>query len=160
MSAANVTIHKRNAHGELQLSYEGRVVARGDDFVCVRAIFQGKTRDLGYMYLKQGDVFTEWFYTARWYNIFRIEDVDSGLLKGFYCNLTRPAKITLDSISADDLELDVFVSPAGNTLMLDEDEYAALTLTDNEHANVQRAVLEIKRFVRERLHPFDELPAP
>jgi hypothetical protein len=151
------TVIKRNSDGETTLTYEGRVLERDMHHVCLQARFEGNSRDLGYMYLKQGDVFTEWFYANRWYNVFKVEDRDTGRLKGFYCNLTRPADIQAEYVAADDLELDVFVRPNGKTLLLDEDEYQALALSDHERAQVDAAVSHIKALVARRAGPFASL---
>jgi uncharacterized protein len=148
------TIHKRDEHGRETLSYTGELVTRGEGWVCIRAAFGSASRDLGYIHLKKGDWFTEWFYADRWYNIFRIEDVDTGVLKGWYCNLTRPAEIHADYAAADDLALDLFVHPDGAIRVLDEDEYAVLELTSDEHQAVSAAVEEIRRLVAQREGPF------
>ncbi|MEM9952272.1 MAG: DUF402 domain-containing protein [Chloroflexota bacterium] len=151
------TIYKLNHLGQEELQYTGEVVAQGNDFICVRAIWQPKTLDLGYIVFKQGDVFIEWFYTNRWYNVFKIEDVDSGMCKGYYCNLTRPAIITETSVSSDDLALDIFVTSSGDILRLDDDEYDALNLPAHERQQVEQAVREITTLVQKRQSPFNDL---
>jgi len=156
---SNFTVYKLNHRGETELSYQGSVVERSDNYVCIRAPFTFSTRDLGYVTLKTGDIFTEWFYADRWYNVFRVQDVDSGDLKGYYCNLTRPAVISANAVKAEDLALDVFVRPDGGTLLLDEDEYEALPLTDDERANVRAAVAEIYTLAKQGVSPFDECAA-
>jgi len=152
------TVYKLNYRGEEELSYTGEVIERGEHHVCIRATYRFATRDLGYMTLRKGDHFTEWFYDDRWYNIFRITDVESGMLKGFYCNLTRPAQITETHVKADDLALDIFVKPDGEWLLLDEEEYEALQLPESERAQVQQAIEQIKFRVQQRKAPFDEIP--
>ena len=151
------TVHKRNHLGELELSYEGKVLERSETHVVLQAEFKLKTRDLGYMLLKNGDIFTEWFYSNRWFNIFRVQDVDTGAIKGFYCNITRPAEIHDDYVAADDLALDVFVKPDGETLLLDEDEYNDLPLSETDRQQVQQAVETIYVWVAEKYTPFDDL---
>ncbi|MEL6308379.1 MAG: DUF402 domain-containing protein [Chloroflexota bacterium] len=151
-------VHKRDHAGKIVLSYPAeRILKRTETMICLQAIFQQSTRDLGYVTLKTGDIFTEWFYTDRWYNIFQIEDVDDGALKGFYCNLTRPTIITAESVSADDLELDIFVKPDGTCLILDQDDYDALPLSADEKVQVDRALADIKQKVAARIAPFDTL---
>ncbi len=151
------TVHKRNEHSRETFRYTGEVLERGAGWVCIRAAFGSPSRDLGYINLKHGDWFTEWFYADRWYNVFRIEDVDTGLLKGWYCNLTRPAEIHDDYTAADDLALDLFVHTDGMIRVLDEDEYAALMLTGEEHQAIADAVTEIRRLVAERAAPFEDI---
>ncbi|MCA9914248.1 MAG: DUF402 domain-containing protein [Anaerolineae bacterium] len=152
------TVYKLNHLGEEQLSYEGELLERGEHHVCIRAKFASSSRDLGYVSIQQGDIFTEWFYDDRWYNIFRLQDQTTGALKGFYCNLTRPAQISENSVKADDLALDVFIKPGGEWLLLDEDEYEALHLSAAEDSQVQAAIAHIKQMVQQHIPPFDVLP--
>jgi len=151
------TVHKCDHLGQITLSYTGEVVAQGVGWVCIVAPFGLADRDLGYIVLKQGDSFTEWFYADRYYNVFAIHDRDDGALKGYYCNLTRPAILEANSLRADDLALDLFVAPDGSTRLLDEDEYAALALDDAERQQVALALAELYRLIAARAQPFDAL---
>ncbi len=151
-------IIKRDAHGNDQLSYNGVVRERNDRFLCVEASFALADRDLGYIHLRRGDVFREWFYSDCWFNIFRVQDVESEQVKGWYCNITRPAIIEPHQAAADDLGLDVFVYPDGQTLLLDEDEFDRLGLPLSERQAAWEAVAMIQKMVRTRQHPFDEIP--
>lgn len=151
------TIIKLDARGEYELSYEGVLRERTDSFICIDAVFSFADRDLGYIKLRRGDRFREWFYRDRWYNIFRIGDRDSNTLKGWYCNITRPPVIEPRQISAEDLCLDVFVYPDGRTLLLDEDDFADLSLPADEAEKAWQAVDAIRSLVDERLPPFDEI---
>lgn len=151
------TVIKRDARGNELLSYQGALLEIGADFVCIEAKFALPDRDLGYVALRRGDVWREWFYRERWYNIFRVQDGARGRLKGWYCNITRPAQFGTDWVAADDLCLDVFVYPDGRTLILDEAEFAALALPDTERAAARRAVQQIQQLVRNRQAPFAEI---
>ncbi len=151
------TIIKNDADSNPELSYNGTIREQGDNFVCIDAIFQFSDRDLGYINLRQGDLFTEWFYSDRWYNVFRVQDVDSQQLKGWYCNITRPAIIETTQVAADDLALDVFVYPDGRTILLDEDEFEALNLSEDEQQQALSAVETIRELVMAKQAPFDEI---
>ncbi len=153
-----MTVYKRNDKGAEVFSYEGTVVERGETWVCLRAVFGRSDLDAGYVTFRHGDVMTEWFYTNRWYNIFRLQDVETGQLKGWYCNITRPAVFIGDTVAADDLALDLFVSPDGSALLLDEDEFAALDLSADDRAGSLQAVDRLLEAVDSRMPPFDELP--
>ena len=106
---------------------------------------------------RRGDVFVEWFYTNRWYNVFRVEDGQTSRLKGWYCNITRPAEIGNGYVSADDLALDVFVMPNGNIVLLDEEEFDALDLPSEERMAALRAVETIRQAAARREAPFHEI---
>ncbi|MDE2776297.1 MAG: DUF402 domain-containing protein [Chloroflexota bacterium] len=151
------TIIKLDALGEFELSYEGMLRESTDSYVCIDAVFALPDRDLGYIKLRRGDRFREWFYRDRWYNIFRVEDVESQALKGWYCNITRSPIIGMRRVAAEDLCLDVFVYPDGRTLLLDEDDFADLSLAAHEVEKARQAVDAIRGLVDERLPPFDEI---
>jgi uncharacterized protein len=151
------TVIKRDFLGKQELSYTGTVRQRGENFVCIDAVFTFSDRDLGYVHLRKGDLFTEWFYRDRWYNIFRIQDVHNQQLKGWYCNITRPAEIEPHHVAADDLALDIFVSPDGQTILLDEGEFAELDLSQADIEAAWDAVSNIKQLVDARKAPFDEV---
>ena len=151
-----ITVIKQNSLGEEVWRYDGEVVARAATWVCLRAPFSGTAdRDLGYVVFRVGDIFFEWHYSDRWYNVFAVYDGDSGLLKGWYCNVTRPAILTDDTIRADDLALDLFVWPSRETLLLDEDEFAALDLPPDEQRAAWAAVAAIRQAVAAADPPFD-----
>lgn len=152
-----ITVYKCNAQGKVVWQYSGQVVKVEDNWICLQAPFERPDMDMGYVIFRQGDLFTEWFYTDRWYNVFRIEDVETGLLKGWYCNVTRPAHITQDAVYADDLALDVFVSPNGSIIVLDENEFDELELSTDDRIAALRAVETIRAFVGGRREQFSEI---
>jgi predicted RNA-binding protein associated with RNAse of E/G family len=76
----------------------------------VRAYLTRPAVDLGYMQFAPGDILDEHFYANQWYSIFAVYQHD-GRLRGWYCNVSRPALITATTIHSHDLELDLFVSP-------------------------------------------------
>jgi hypothetical protein len=154
---AGITVYKRNHLGEVVWQYEGVIVDQGETWICLAALFNAPESDMGFVVFRQGDVFTEWFYTDRWYNVFRVEDGRSGELKGWYCNITRPAFITEDSVWAEDLALDIYVMPNGSVILLDEIEFDALSLPIEERIAALRAVESIRLDVRQRITPFEEI---
>lgn len=152
-----ITVYKCDHNGSVVFQYEGTVLDRGETWVCLSAIFNGREADMGFIQFRRGDVFTEWFFADRWYNIFRIEAGDSGQLKGWYCNVTRPAQIEAHCVRADDLALDVFVSPSGMIMLLDEDEFQALDLPADERVAALRAVEAVRDLAARRAPPFHEI---
>ena len=151
------TVIKLDARGDYELSYGGVLRERTDAFICVDAEFKFSDRDLGYIKLRRGDRFREWFYADRWFNIFRVRDGDTNALKGWYCNITRPPVIEARQVAAEDLCLDVFVYPDGRKLLLDEDDFAELNLPKDDVEKAWQAVDAIRRLVEKRLPPFDEI---
>lgn len=153
----NITVEKRDHRGQFVFRYTGEVIAQTAHAVCLAATFGRSDVDIGCVVFRKGDTMTEWFFSDRWYNIFRLQDVGDGRLKGWYCNITRPAVISDDLIYADDLALDVFVSPSGEIVLLDEDEFAALALDVTDRQSAWGAVDALRAQVSARTGAFAEI---
>jgi uncharacterized protein len=154
---APIRVEKRTHTGALAFAYEGDVIERSSTHVCLVATFRRNDVDAGYIIFRKGDTMTEWFFTDRWFNIFHLQDVISGKLKGWYCNITRPALIDDALVAADDLALDVFVSPQGDIQLLDEDEFAALDIDAGTRAAALAAVDALTALVNGRVGTFAEI---
>lgn len=150
------TVYKRDHAGQIIFSYSGVVVQSERRFVCIEAVFTSRDKvdiaDL--LTLVRGDRMLERFYADRWYNIFQVHDGQSDVIKGWYCNITRPAEITEKAVAADDLALDVVVTPSGRFNLLDEDEFEMLDLPPEERAAAWNAVDELRALVNNRQEPF------
>ncbi len=151
-----ITVHKLDPAGSHVTSYPGRVIERLAGGVKLEAYWTRPTLALGYTTFETGDRFIEWFYSDRWYNIFAIYAA-GGALKGWYCNVAEPARITADEISCRDLLLDLWVNPDRTYRALDEEGFARdPTLTDDQRAHAVRALGELRAMVDGRLPPFDD----
>ncbi|MFQ3567912.1 MAG: DUF402 domain-containing protein [Aggregatilineales bacterium] len=150
-----ITVVKNDHEGRFVWQYQGELVARGETWVCLSARFNRDYADIGPAAFRRGDRFVEWFYSDRWYNVFQVFSVDDGHLRGWYCNITRPAVIQASVVASDDLALDVFVAPDGTVHLLDEDEFAALELAAEERAQALDAVETIRAAVAVGSPPFE-----
>ncbi|MGW9287943.1 DUF402 domain-containing protein [Streptomyces albidoflavus] len=113
-------------HGRTKITYPARLLADDGERVTVRAPWAGEgARDFGFVRFERGDVFTEHFWRSRWYAVKEVRDA-AGALKGWYCDVTRPAGLADGVLVVEDLDLDLWVSADGReVLRLDEDEFAA-----------------------------------
>ena len=107
------TVTKLDHDGSEVWSYPATVRRRDAAPVVLEARFNREDMDLGYATFRRNDRFVETFYSDRWYNVFAIYDRDSAALKGWYCNICRPARITDRGVWCDDLALDLWVDPDG-----------------------------------------------
>jgi predicted RNA-binding protein associated with RNAse of E/G family len=148
-----VTVRKLDHAGRQVTAYPGQVLRRDDRAIVLRTGWDRAPLDLGFVVLEPGDRWTEYFYDDRWYNIFEICASD-GRLKGWYCNITRPACISADEVAAEDLALDLWVRPDGEMQVLDEDEFAALLLTSEEREAAQNALAELQAMVAQGVDHF------
>ncbi|MFF0724000.1 DUF402 domain-containing protein [Streptomyces sp. NPDC004134] len=122
------------------LSYPAVVVRDDGNHAVVRAPWAGpKERDAGYVRFEQGDVWTEHFWRDRWYSVKEIRAAD-GRVKGWYCDVARPARVEEDRVTVHDLELDLWLSGDRQTLLrLDEDEFVASGLPEHDPGTAARA---------------------
>lgn len=123
-----ITIIKMNHLEEEVWRYPGRVLTRNAHSILVEARFNHSDVDIHGVLLRENDRFLERYYDDRWYNIMEARDRDDGFLKGWYCNVTRPARITGDRVFYVDLALDLLAYPDGRFLILDQDEFETLDL--------------------------------
>ena len=142
-------ILKCNLQGEETWRYEGHVLAELPDRILIEARFNRVDLPFHGIVLRENDRFVELYFNDRWYNIFEVHDRDDDRIKCWYCNVTRPAKFENGTISYIDLALDLLVYPDGRMLVLDEDEFAALTLDDETQAKARNALEDLERVFRE-----------
>lgn len=137
-------ILKKNLAGEVTWQYEGSVVRRDENSVTIEALFNRDDTPFMEIVLKRNDRFVETFYTDKWYNVFEIYDRDDGMLKGWYCNITKPAMIEDGVVSYIDLALDLWVSADGRQTVLDEDELAELNLSEEFRKEIYAGLHELQ----------------
>lgn len=140
------------------VTYQGTLLRAEPGHIMIHARWDRDALDLGYVVFEPGDHFYEHFYTDRWFNIFEVR-AGAGQLKGWYCNVTRPAFVEGDVLTSEDLELDLFVTPdRAGLLRLDADEFAARSLDASDpaaYAAALAALDELEQMVRSGAAPFD-----
>ncbi|MFK4112632.1 DUF402 domain-containing protein [Streptomyces sp. NPDC002176] len=131
--------------GRTKIRYPAALLTDDGTRVSVRAPWAGEgVRDFGFVRFEPGDVFTEHYWRDRWYAVKEVRAQD-GTLKGWYCDITRPAVRSGTELVVEDLDLDLWVSGDGRTVLrLDEDEFTASGLPerDPEAAAAARSALD------------------
>ncbi|MFL4903205.1 DUF402 domain-containing protein [Streptomyces sp. MMS24-I2-30] len=131
--------------GRTKLRYPAELLQDDGTRIVVRAPFAGgAVRDFGFVRFEPGDVFTEYYWRDRWYAVMEVRD-PAGALKGWYCDIARPAVLTAAELVVEDLDLDLWRSADGTDVRrLDEDEFAesGLTRTDPRAAAAAVAALD------------------
>ncbi len=122
-----IHVRKLRPDGSEVFAWDGEVLRCDEVGIVLRAEFNVDVVELGYTAFRRGDVFIEFYYWERPYNVFQISSAD-GVLQGWYANVGLPA--VLDSEKSElryvDLELDVWARLDGGYLVLDEDDLATL----------------------------------
>ncbi|GAA2561826.1 DUF402 domain-containing protein [Streptomyces levis] len=147
--------------GRTKIRYTGELLADDGNRIAVRAPWAGSgVRDFGFVRFEPGDVFTEYYWRDRWYAVKEVRSA-AGTLKGWYCDVTRPARRSGAELVVEDLDLDLWRSADGTDVRrLDEDEFAAsgLAEADPEAARAALAALdELEALARDG--GFTTLPA-
>lgn len=138
--------------GRVKIRYPAEVVADDGTVVTVRAPWAAPgVRDFGFVRFEPGDVFTEHYWRDRWYAVKEVR-TSTGVLKGWYCDVTRPAVRNGATLTVEDLDLDLWCSADGRTILrLDEDEFTQsdLTTRDPQAASAALAALnELEHLAR------------
>lgn len=123
-----ITVIIYTLQGQERFRYNGRILEQTPGHLLLEAAFTLPDRMAHGIRIAQGDRFVELYLANRWYNIFAIHDRVSADLKAWYCNLCYPPQFGSDTVSYIDLALDLLVYPDGSQIVLDEDEFAELTL--------------------------------
>ena len=154
----SITIHLLKPGKGATITYTGELLRHEPGYMLIHARWERPRLDLGYVAFELGDHFYEHFYTERWYTVFELRS-EAGALKGWYCNISRPARIDGDAIISEDLELDLFVAPDRmQRLRLDLDEFAARGFDRSDptaHAAALAALNELEQMAQAGVPPFD-----
>ena len=139
-----IKVQKNNPAGEVTYEYEGVLLRRDGNSITLEALFNREDMPFMDVVLRKGDRFVEHYYTDRWYNIFAVYDRDDGEIKGWYCNIGKPAVIDDGVVSYVDLALDLWVSVNGKQTVLDQDEFEKLDLNEELSAGALNGLKELK----------------
>ncbi|GAA3793190.1 DUF402 domain-containing protein [Streptomyces phyllanthi] len=150
--------------GRTKIRYPAELLHDDGTRVTVRAPWAGEgVRDFGFVRFEPGDVFTEYYWRDRWYAVKEVRD-GRGTLKGWYCDITRPATVSATpsgtELVVEDLDLDLWRSADGGAVLrLDEDEFAASGLAETapEAASAAMAALDELEALAGRADGFETL---
>ena len=145
---SEITVYKLDEEGTEVWRYTAVLLERQSTFVRLEAPFNRDDLDLGFTLFKRGDRFVETFYSDRWYNVFAVYDRDDYKLKGWYCNICRPAELGATAVRCEDLALDMWVSALNQIQVLDEDEFSTLDLSPEERQKCLSALEELTRLAQ------------
>jgi protein associated with RNAse G/E len=104
----------------------------GPGFILLEVQFNLQNTPFMDTFLKKDDRFVDIFSSARWYNISQIHDREDDRVKGWHCNIGRPAILEgEDRLSNADQALNLWITRGGTQTVLDEDEFATVAELQN-----------------------------
>ena len=144
--------------GRLHREWSGTVRRRDDELIVIDAVFDREVRHPLLGTIKCGTVSTEYFWTNRFYSVFRFAE-PSGALRNYYGNVNTPAIIEDGVLSFTDLDIDLLVAPDLTYQILDRDEFEANALAfgypPELRASALDAIEELQALIERRAMPFD-----
>jgi hypothetical protein len=149
-----ITVIKQNIFEEETWRYEATEILREESYVKLEARYNRADANIGRVHLKNNDRFLEVFFADRWFNIFEIHDREDDHLKGWYCDICKPAKIEETMIKYVDLKIDLIVYPDGSDDVLDEDEFISLDIDDKIRTQARFSLEYLKENFFEILRSF------
>jgi protein associated with RNAse G/E len=121
-SSKSITVNSRKYDGAVRRSWQADLVRARPRFIELLGTFENDVEhpDLGL--IRSGTVSREYFWTDRWYNVFRFHE-PSGEFRNFYFNLAMPPKYGNGVLDYVDLDIDILVWPDRRCDVLDLDEF-------------------------------------
>jgi protein associated with RNAse G/E len=153
-----ITVESRKHDGSARRRWAARVARREGTLILLDAFFAEEVRHPLLGTIEAGTLSREFFWTDRWYSVFRFSDA-SGALRCFYCNLNTPARLEGETLWFVDLDVDVLVRPDFSYAVLDEDEFETNAVRydypPEYRARVRESVEEIVSLIEGRQFPFN-----
>ncbi len=138
--------------------WNARLIERVGSLLVLDAAFDSDIEHDQLGQIASGTLSTEYYWTDRWYNIFRFSH-PSGVLRNYYCNVNMPPELDGDVLSYIDLDVDILVAPDRSYRILDEDEFqtnaAQFGYPDDVRRNVNEAVKTLVEMIETGQFPFD-----
>lgn len=159
MAEREIVVRSLKDDGRVHRVWRARLVRAEGSLVVVEGEFAERIEHAQLGVIARGTVSTEYFWTDRWYNVFRFRE-PAGALRNYYCNINRPAAFDGRHLTFVDLDVDVLVSPDFTYRVLDEDEFAANAArygySREVRERVSRALAELREMIERREFPFDQ----
>lgn len=158
-----IVVYAQKYDSSVHRTWKARLVRRIDSLIVLEGAFEREVNHALLGRIEQGTISTEYYWTDRWYNVFRFRE-PSGELRNYYCNINQPATFDGRTLSFIDLDIDVLVAPDLSYEILDRDEF-----TENARrfhyspevlANAEAALKELLSLIEERAFPFSEFTSP
>ncbi len=158
-----IEIVKLDPAGEHVVTYPGVVLPNPSepDWLITEARWVKRTVDLGGLTFHTGDRLIEIFSAGAPFNCFAVHDPETDELRGWYANVTHPARVEnydeFPRLIWHDLYLDVVGNPSGYLSLRDEDELAESGLEQTNpalYAAIVRAAGHVQKLMANRSFPF------
>jgi protein associated with RNAse G/E len=153
-----IVINSRKFDGRIGKSWSAELIENRDGVIVAKGIFDFDVDHKKLGFIRRGTVSYEFYWSDRWYNVFRFHEPE-GKLRSFYCNFATPAVLRDGVLDYIDLDIDVLADSGLNYEVLDLDEFAERTVkygyTKEILERSTQTVDDLISLIEKRGFPFD-----
>jgi protein associated with RNAse G/E len=139
--------------------WRARLARLENELIVLEGVFEDEVRHPLLGTIHAGTLSTEFFWTDRWYSVFRFRE-PRGQLRNFYGNLNTPPRLESGILSFVDLDIDVLVRPDFAYTILDEEEFEQhakqFNYPEEFRFRALQALDELLAVIARREFPFDQ----
>ena len=154
-----IAVHACKYDGRIHRRWRAQITRHCDSLIVLDAAFDEEVRHPLLGTITKGTVSTEYYWTDRWYSVFRFQEL-SGALRNYYCNINTPAVLKDHVLSFIDLDIDVLVHPDFSYRVLDTEEFEAnaalLGYPPQIRWRAEQSLAELISIIDAHSFPFDE----
>lgn len=152
-----ITINSRKFDSSIHRSWSCKLIEKSNSLLVFVGEFEKEVNHEQLGVIRRGTISYEYYWTDRWYNIFRFHEPE-GELRNFYCNVNMPPVFEDGVLDYVDLEIDILVWSDLSFEILDTDEFEEnakiFSYSDELKSKVYESVTELKTMIEKREFPF------
>lgn len=152
------TVNSRKFDGVIHRSWKAELIERTETLLTFVGIFEKEIKHPKLGVIRRGTVSYEFYWTNRWYNVFRFHEPE-GELRNFYCNVNQPPVCAGNILDYVDLDIDVLVWKDLSYQILDLGEYKdncdKFNYSTELKNKVDNSLSEILNLIKNKSFPFD-----
>lgn len=122
MPAQPITIRSRKHDQKIRRTWTCDLLEHTDELIEAVGVFDLDVEHPGLGSIARGTVSHEFYWPARWYNVFRFHEPD-GRFRNYYCNISMPPTFADGFLDYVDLDIDVIVWEDLRYDVLDRDDF-------------------------------------
>ena len=153
-----ITINSRKFNNKIHRTWEASLIEQKDSLLIFVGKFESEVKHPELGIIRRGTISYEYYWTDRWYNVFRFHEPD-GKLRNFYCNVNMPPKFENNVLDYIDLDIDVFVLKDFSYRILDLEEFEEnaqyFNYSKELRSKVKESLNKLISMIERRIFPFD-----
>lgn len=152
------TINSRKYDGSIHRTWNAELKSQKESLLIFEGVFEEEIKHSILGVIRRGTISYEYYWTDRWYNIFRFHE-PNGDLRNFYCNVSQPPTMNGNILDYTDFDIDILVNADLSYQILDVDEFnenrRLLGYTSEIVKKVDKSVSELINLIENKDFPFD-----